>query len=367
MRYEILHEESQFLALKTVWTQLLIRSNSYNPFLTWEWMYTWWLCYKSNLTAPQIQIICIYDQSKIVAIIPLYRFVRKVAGLEIRSLRILGDQFESTDYVDIIFLPEYKNELSEIIIELLTDFSEKFDELDFKGLLSDSFLYDRLESNEKFQGYAETYKICPFITLPADFESFLQTLNNKFRYNFRRRDRQLKKDYNYTFEADNQIVDVESDLNDFFDLHLERKNSIGKKTKFRPEARKAFHLNLLKQLLPQKRAQFLYLKSGERKIAGLYVYSDQHFLYFFQSGFDPAFSKYSPGLVLLGRTIEYAIENKFKYFDLMRGNEEYKLNWTNKNRILYRNVKAFSTKGKMLHKFYLGQKNLKRRIKNIVN
>jgi CelD/BcsL family acetyltransferase involved in cellulose biosynthesis len=44
----------------------------------------------------------------------------------------------------------------------------------------------------------------------------------------------------------------------------------------------------------------------------------------YNSGFDYQFSSYSPGWVLLGHLIQHAIQTGSRYFDFMRGDEDYK-------------------------------------------
>ena len=44
-------------------------------------------------------------------------------------------------------------------------------------------------------------------------------------------------------------------------------------------------------------------------------------------GWDERFAKFSPGDVLMGYNIRYAIENGFQVFDFLRGAEDYKLSF----------------------------------------
>src|SRR6185436_11069264 len=46
--------------------------------------------------------------------------------------------------------------------------------------------------------------------------------------------------------------------------------------------------------------------------------------YFYQSGFDPAFSKHSVGVATMGLAIKTAIEEAALEYDFLHGNEEYK-------------------------------------------
>jgi CelD/BcsL family acetyltransferase involved in cellulose biosynthesis len=49
-------------------------------------------------------------------------------------------------------------------------------------------------------------------------------------------------------------------------------------------------------------------------------------------GFDPNYSKYSVGNLLLWKVLEECVEKGISEYDFMQGNESYKFNWTDKQR-----------------------------------
>jgi len=58
--------------------------------------------------------------------------------------------------------------------------------------------------------------------------------------------------------------------------------------------------------------------------------------YFYQSGFDPDYSKHSVGVVTMGLTIKTAIEEGACEYDFLHGDEEYKFHWASEVRDLAR-------------------------------
>jgi CelD/BcsL family acetyltransferase involved in cellulose biosynthesis len=59
---------------------------------------------------------------------------------------------------------------------------------------------------------------------------------------------------------------------------------------------------------------------------------------FYQSGFDPYWSNFSVGSVLLQIIIEKAFNKNLEEFDFLKGDEEYKKTWANRERKQYRIV-----------------------------
>src|SRR5207302_8050276 len=71
-------------------------------------------------------------------------------------------------------------------------------------------------------------------------------------------------------------------------------------------------------------------------VAGLYGLRYGSTFYFYQSGFDQAYSKYSAGLVMMGLAIKAALEEGALEYDLLHGDEEYKFHWAHSQRELIR-------------------------------
>jgi hypothetical protein len=60
----------------------------------------------------------------------------------------------------------------------------------------------------------------------------------------------------------------------------------------------------------------------------MYGFSVGRNFFFYQSGFDPAYSRFSVGTLLLGSAIQASIQTGHSKFDFLRGAEPYKRLWT---------------------------------------
>jgi CelD/BcsL family acetyltransferase involved in cellulose biosynthesis len=61
-----------------------------------------------------------------------------------------------------------------------------------------------------------------------------------------------------------------------------------------------------------------------RPIGVLFSFQFVDRIYLYNAGFDPDFSHLSPGIVAIGLDIKTAIDEGFKYYDFLRGEENYK-------------------------------------------
>ncbi|HJS86541.1 MAG TPA: GNAT family N-acetyltransferase, partial [Acetobacteraceae bacterium] len=88
----------------------------------------------------------------------------------------------------------------------------------------------------------------------------------------------------------------------------------------------AFHRLAAPALLSEAALRLAILRIAGTPAAAYYVLLAPGAIYFYLSGFDPAFSFESPGTILLGRLIEQAIgEGRSVHF--LRGAEAYKYAW----------------------------------------
>jgi CelD/BcsL family acetyltransferase involved in cellulose biosynthesis len=66
------------------------------------------------------------------------------------------------------------------------------------------------------------------------------------------------------------------------------------------------------------------LEAGDTPIGAWLGWRLGHRYAFFQSGFDPAFGRYSPGLLMMANAIRDALSEKASEFDMLLGDEAYK-------------------------------------------
>jgi CelD/BcsL family acetyltransferase involved in cellulose biosynthesis len=69
------------------------------------------------------------------------------------------------------------------------------------------------------------------------------------------------------------------------------------------------------------------VRLDDKIIAALYAFSHRKRTYFYLSGFDPDYSRFSIGTIILAHAIERARTEGSIAFDFLRGQEPYKYRW----------------------------------------
>lgn len=116
-----------------------------------------------------------------------------------------------------------------------------------------------------------------------------------------------------------------TELSALFALHGVRSAAAGRTTTFTGDRRR-FH-ELLAARSTADHAPLLVRATGPggRLVGALYGFVDPTTVHYYQSGWDPAYERWSLGSVLIGEAVDLAVDRGAATFDLLRGDEPYKL------------------------------------------
>lgn len=152
--------------------------------------------------------------------------------------------------------------------------------------------------------------------LPATYTEYLQVVGKKERHEIRRKARR------YHREVGEPIIRTERGpgwgFEEFVRLH---RLAAGAKGRFMDNQTEAVFRRLAG--LPGWRVDLL-ADQGGKAAACVFGYSDADSYYLYNSSFDPAHSRSSPGVVLLSSMIEKAVSEGLSRFDFLKGDETYK-------------------------------------------
>ena len=166
----------------------------------------------------------------------------------------------------------------------------------------------------------ECVKQSPFIKLPGNWEDYLSSIDKKQRHEIRRKMHRAEENTDLTW----YFVDNESNLDEEIETFLQLMALDQEKTKFLTAPMREQMRLTLQWAFKEKFLQLSFLEIQKQKAASYFCFNYKNKIMVYNSGFDPQFSEYSPGWVLLGDLLRWANENQIAEFDFMRGNEDYK-------------------------------------------
>jgi len=327
---EKIDDTEGFRKLRVEWNELLETSPSNCLFLTWEWLYTWW---KHVSAGSKLSIITIRIDGELTAIAPLIVRPRR----PLRSLEFLATEDVGSDYLDLIVRCGSERQSLQALADyfcregLALRFSQIKNGPSFAAQLS------RQLQRRRWTCTGAKTNVCPFIRLAGHtWESYLATLDSEHRYNFKRRLKNLFKRFEVRFEATVSEKQCRTALSLLIHLHQLRWRDRGGSDAFHLPSLIAFHEELSEIALRQRWLRLFVLWLDGKPAASLYGFVYNRVFYFYQSGFDPIYSKESVGLVTMGLAIKSALEEGVEEYDLLHGGERYKSLWSRESRDLER-------------------------------
>jgi len=324
MQLELITQTKDFDKLSKEWNQLLTsQCASHVPFLRHEYLRAWW----EELGGGEWENgeLCIItgrsESGKLVAIAPLF-FTENDNGLA--GLYFIGST-EISDYLDLIAPREILSEFSLAFLDFLNRESPyPWQKIELNNILESSPSIMAIKNAAAEIGLAvEEHKLqhCPYIALPHDWESYLAQVKKKQRHEIRRKMRRAQEyeaPIRWYIVEDEKYLDQEIDA--FFDLMSQDKQ----KELFLKQAMRSQLRMIIHNAFQAGWLQLSFLEIGGEKAASYLNFDFAGDIWVYNSGLNFKYRDLSPGWVLLGYLIEWAINNGRANFDFMRGDEAYK-------------------------------------------
>ncbi len=344
----LISNTEDFATIKQEWNDLLLISDSNAIFLTWEWAFSWWENFSDS--SHTLFILVITDNNKTIAIAPLVIIKRIFFGFfTIREINFLGKKIVHGDYLDFIIASDCRQkEVVKAIFQYLNTHRYQWDILRLTDIPSDSVNVEYIADTAHEYKYRFSRKlatICPFVKLPKSWQELSLSLGRGFRNNLKKQKRRLQKQFELSFELyDSEHINEELEV--LWALHEMRWKSRGMSGVFVDKRKRDFYRNIACRFSKNNWLQLWFLKINSKPIGAFFGFLYENKIYALQSGFDPEWSKYSIGQILLGNVMEQAIIIGCHEFDFLRGTESYKYDWGAIDRenikldISYRSIKT---------------------------
>jgi CelD/BcsL family acetyltransferase involved in cellulose biosynthesis len=167
--------------------------------------------------------------------------------------------------------------------------------------------------------------VCPAFAVRGSFEEHLSRIRRRETYG--RRVRWLARQPGFRIDIATTAAEAGDAMEDFLRLHRLRWAEEGGSYGIPTGPVEEFHREVGPLLAARGWLRLYRLSVHGTAIAAVYGIEIGRRFYYYQSGYDPAWSARSPGVVLVGRTVEDAYARGLADYDFLRGTEPYKLDW----------------------------------------
>jgi len=321
-------------ALEPAWRDLAGRVARPQPFLTYEWASTWWRHF-GDRGGRRLRVVVVRDRDgRVVGIAPLFR-----VGWPVPRLAVIGTGH--SDYLEVL-VDGGEESRSDAIIAKMAETLAKLPARDWVVLALDQvpagsptaeFLSD-VASRAGWLVKTIPGEICPYLPLPRSWDELAETIGKKMRKNLDYYWRRIEREHRLAIVAPGRddVAAIGPLLDRFFLLHERRWHQRWMPGSFFLPRVLAFHRDVAKAMAEGDKLRLVGLAIDGEVVAVQYLFAAGDALFYYSGGFDPSWGWAGPGTLLLGQVIKGAIAEGRRVFDFLRGREEYKARWTQRER-----------------------------------
>ncbi|NLT50882.1 MAG: GNAT family N-acetyltransferase [Ignavibacteria bacterium] len=319
---------TDFYSLEKIWEDLLEECPDKHIQLSFDWCRTWLDVFGKKT---ELFVLIAENGDEILGIAPLV-IVKNGSffgnSLKYRQVVFIGTGF--TDRSDFI-IKKHNEEIIREFFSYIYQSINLWDELDLRQIntLSSNFELIKKYSQSSLINEHKFFKVIntPYLPIEGDFETYLSGRAKLFRKQLRMYTNNLTEDgktldFEVITEVKDEHINLIIEMAEYRKSLFERRNIFLEKQKF----------DFIQKMIPlfnKKNRIFLFFLKYEGKLLSYdFTFSYNKTVYDWNTSYNPDFKKYSVGRLLNKFIIEYCFANGYKVYDLMAGDEDYKLKWT---------------------------------------
>jgi CelD/BcsL family acetyltransferase involved in cellulose biosynthesis len=254
--------ESRFTELRSAWDSLVESSEAASPFLTWEWLHSWW---RHLSGTSRLRVLTAGAENHLIAVAP-FRVTTGVARMP--CLDLLGTGEAGSDYLDVITRSGFEADGLDAIERFVVAQNMALRLTHLSSSAAAIELSNRLD-RRRWSQVTTPGGICPYIPLAGHtWDSYLATLGASHRANVRRRLRALEQKFDVRFEQVTADQDRREALTQLTHYHERRFEARG--TAFRTASLCAFHEEATRRFLDRGWLRMFVLRVNGAPAAVMY-------------------------------------------------------------------------------------------------
>lgn len=314
-----------FASLRLAWDALFDRAETASPFNSWTWLWAWWSVFRHG---KELHLFVVRDDDdRVIGIAPFYALTWRLGPVSLRTLLPMGHGNDLTERQDLLVAAGRRSDCLRYLAAYLDrERGRLWDVVLWKGITPDDLppALRRLASST----WTVPYEVRD---LPATCSAFERGLGPHMRANLRNYTNRLRRDgydAQVTFAA--TAEELGPALNEFLRLHRARAQWTGGPhhgNRFDTTRHRQFLEYVAPALAGDGRMRVALLAVAGRTVAAQLTLEHDRTLYLYYSGFEPAWRRYSVGMLLTAACLRDAIERGLNRLDFLQGTGQWKQRW----------------------------------------
>lgn len=282
-----------------------------SPFTLPVWMRTWWQSFGQDY---ELFLLSARDENgNLHGIAPMMRSAD--------TAYLLGNP-DVCDYLDFINRPGNEEGILSAFINYAA--GKGIDQIKLHAQRPDAIFFQADKKGVISRNYSISVSDEDWsyeVELPAAWEEYLGRLNKKQRHEVRRKIRKLDNEKpGYSFQVISDPYQIEENSAQFFQLFLQNEE----KAQFMTASMKVFFKNILINCASENLLKMGLLKVDHQTAAAVLFFVYNNRIYLYNSGYRNDYRELSVGLLSKVFLLKYSLENGFRVYDFLKGQEVYK-------------------------------------------
>lgn len=334
--WKVIKTRTDFLALKSEWDGIFASNPQHRPFQAWGWVTAW----LEHLAGPHsFHIICWRNEiGQLQFILPLISTTGNGRYRSPRLVSFCAYGPECSDHASCLRDPALDSSLVAMAAEAIGRFCGDSDRIELGNLEgTDDFpsnLGKVLRRGGRTARLTDT-AVCPTVSLPDSWETFLQNFSSNFRSQIRRHHKRIERHDSLGFRTVGPSG-AKSFAEDLIRLNRNRMDAKGKLSSLNDPAFRDFLIEAIPSMADAGLAWMDVVEEDSQTIGAALNLLYGNCVYFYMGGFDDDKKNLRPGTALFARVIMRSIGQGFANYDFLRGAESYKYRWGGLDAVNYR-------------------------------
>jgi CelD/BcsL family acetyltransferase involved in cellulose biosynthesis len=329
VQFVIVSSLDALLSLGPAWDRLVRAMPRPSPFLLHGWLTEWWREYGKGA---ELAVGLARRDGELVGALPL--MVRRRVG--VRILEFVGGRHAVL--ADVLLAPGEDGDIARQLVAQIA--SVRYDAADFFGLPTES----RVVTSGSLALRRLPRLEAPVLDLSGGWDAtYRAKTTSKKRNLHKRRRRQLAELGRVTTDVVRDAERLPAALEEAFRLHAMRFADRPDASEFTTPRGRRFHRAALAQIARNDVGRIVLLRLDDTAIAFHYYFALSGTMYVHALGFDPAYAKFSPGLVNTLDALEAAASEGLAKVEFLGRDERYKLELADAFEPLERSVGSAGT------------------------
>ncbi len=306
-----------FAALAPAWGVLLERCPAANPFLSWEWLFSWWQHFNHGHT---LRLVTAWQGEELVGIAPLMFSTRRKYGVPFRVLQSLAAG--ALDMGGFLVRDGDRQIFAALLGDVLAERRwDLFEVSEVSGADPNFATLAAALPPGRFVLHP-TARSHVYLPVQGDWDTFFGAISRNLQVDLRKRLRRAERQGEVSFrrfcagEVTRQHMD--------WILKISAEARFGE---LYVPAECDFQYALIERMGPLKWLDASFLFIGEQPVAYNYGFIYRNCCEGWRTGYDSNFLDFSVGKLLMMLWLKDGFERGLAGIDFLRGDESYKRHW----------------------------------------